>query len=517
MENPFSANDRIMRRTHRRRDEAAAEIPQMPFGQVENPLEPLKVISNEQVEIIHDNSLRVLRDIGMDFRLPEAVAILRGAGAEVDPDGVRVRFDPAFVEEKLTTVPSSFTLYGRNAKRHLAFGGNRTIWATVGSTPNVSSRECGRVAGDLRHMRDLTRLAHMLNPVHAIGGYMVEPIDIEVRTRHLTALSAIVKSTDKPFSAYAFGGERMRDGIEVARIVRGLSLEELMRQPSLITVVNSNTPLIYDAALLEGAIEMARLNQPVIYTPFTLAGAMTPITVGGALVQQNAEALAGIAFSQCVKPGAPAVYGSFTSNADMKTGSPAFGTPEYAKAAIASGQLARRYGIPWRGSNVNASNAADAQATYEAQMSIWPNVLGHADYVKHGFGWIEGGLCTSYEKMIIDAEMVQMMTAFLAPIDTSDKELGLEAMAEVGPGGHFFGCSHTLERYRDAFYMPMLSDWNNFENWRDAGSVSASDRATGIWKRLLAQYVEPPMDDAIRDELDDFVGRRISEGGVPPL
>ena len=492
-------------------------IPQLPFGQVQNPFEPMKVISDDQVEAMHISSLKVLSEIGMDFQLPDAVEILRKAGADIDSDGVRVRFDPAFVEEKLKTVPSSFTLHSRNAQRDLECGGKTTIWASVASTPNVSDRERGRVSGNFADMCNLTKLAHVLNPVHAIAGYIVEPTDLEVRTRHLTALSEIVKLTDKPFFAYAIGKERMQDGIEIARIARGITHDQMMQQPSLHTIVNSNTPLIYDRALLEGAIEMAQLNQPVIYTPFTLAGAMTPITMAGALIQQNAEALAGIAFSQCVNPGAPAGYGSFTSNADMKTGSPAFGTPEYAKATVASGQLARRYNIPWRSSNVTASNAADAQATYEAQMSLWPIILGQAHYVNHGFGWIEGGLCTSYEKMIIDAEMVQMMNSFLVPIDTSESELGLDAMAEVGPGGHFFGCSHTLERYQGAFYSPMLSDWSNFENWRDGGGIETSDRATHLWKELLSEYVAPPMDPAIRDELDDFVARRISEGGAPPL
>jgi trimethylamine--corrinoid protein Co-methyltransferase len=492
-------------------------IPQLPFGQVQNPFEPMKVISDDQVEAMHISSLKVLSEIGMDFQLPDAVEILRKAGADIDSDGVRVRFDPAFVEEKLKTVPSSFTLHSRNAQRDLECGGKTTIWASVASTPNVSDRERGRVSGNFADMCNLTKLAHVLNPVHAIAGYIVEPTDLEVRTRHLTALSEIVKLTDKPFFAYAIGKERMQDGIEIARIARGITHDQMMQEPSLHTIVNSNTPLIYDRALLEGAIEMARLNQPVIYTPFTLAGAMTPITMAGALIQQNAEALAGIAFSQCVNPGAPAGYGSFTSNADMKTGSPAFGTPEYAKATVASGQLARRYNIPWRSSNVTASNAADAQATYEAQMSLWPIILGQAHYVNHGFGWIEGGLCTSYEKMIIDAEMVQMMNSFLVPIDTSESELGLDAMAEVGPGGHFFGCSHTLERYQGAFYSPMLSDWSNFENWRDGGGIETSDRATHLWKELLSEYVAPPMDPAIREELDDFVARRISEGGAPPL
>lgn len=505
---------RMRKRAH---GSARPNISQLPFGQVQNPYEPMKVISDDQVEALHIASLKVLSEIGMDFQLPEAVEILREAGADIDPDGVRVRFDPAFVEEMLKTVPSSFILHGRNAERDLEFGGKTTIWASVASTPNVSDRERGRVSGNFADMCNLTKLAHVLNPVHAIAGYMVEPMDLEVPTRHLTAVSEIAKITDKPIFAYAFGKERMQDGIEIARIARGITHDQMMQQPSLHTVVNSNTPLIYDKALLEGAIEMARLNQPVIYTPFTLAGAMTPVTLAAALIQQNAEALAGIVFSQCVNPGAPAVYGCFTSNVDMKTGSPAFGTPEYAKAGIASGQLARRYNIPWRSSNVTASNAADVQATYEAQMSIWPIILGQAHYVNHGFGWIEGGLCTSYEKMIIDAEMVQMMNSFLEPIDTSEAELGLDAMAEVGPGGHFFGCSHTIERYQQAFYSPMLSDWRNFENWRDDGGIETSDRATRLWKQLLSEYEAPALDPAIREELDDFVARRISEGGAPPL
>ena len=490
-------------------------VQQSPFGQVRNPYAPMRVLSDDQVEALHHASLRILRDSGMEFQLPCAVEILRKAGATIDEDGKRVRFDPAFVEDKLKTVPSRFTLHGRSSHRDLEFGGNNAIWGSVGSAPNVSDRERGRVTGNFEDYKNLIRLCHALNAVQALAGYPVEPVDLAVRTRHLHAVSASVTLTDKPVFGYAIGGERMADAIEIARIARGIGRDDLLRQPSIHTVVNSNSPLIYDGGLLEGAIVMAELNQPVVYTPFTLSGAMAPINVAGALVLQNAEALAGIVFSQCVNPGAPAVYGSFTSNVDMKSGSPAFGTPEYAKATIASGQLARRYGIPWRSSNATASNAADAQAAYEAQMSIWPVVLAQTNYIIHGFGWLEGGLCASYEKFIIDAEMVQMMQAFLTPLDTSEEELGLEAIAEVGPGGHYFGCAHTMARYETAFYRPMLSDWRNFENWRDNGAVEASDRATRIWRQLLADYEAPPLDPAIAEELDDFVARRVAEGGVP--
>lgn len=287
-----------------------------------------------------------------------------------------------------------------------------------------------------------------------------------------------------------------------------------MREPSLHTVVNSNSPLRIDGPMLEGLIEMARHNQVMILTPFTLSGAMAPATLAGALALQNAEALAGLAFAQMVNPGTPVVYGGFTSNVDMKSGAPAFGTPEYTRAALAGGQLARRYKIPYRSSNANASNIVDAQAAYESQMSLWGAVMGHANIVIHGMGWLEGGLCASFEKMIVDAEMLQMMAEFLQPLEVSEETLGLDAIAEVGPGGHFFGSPHTLARYENAFYAPMLSDWRNFETWEEAGSQNATQRANELYKRILVDFEPPPLDPAIREELDDFVARRKHEGGV---
>jgi trimethylamine--corrinoid protein Co-methyltransferase len=259
---------------------------------------------------------------------------------------------------------------------------------------------------------------------------------------------------------------------------------------------------------------MALHGQPVVMTPFTLSGAMSPATIAGALAQQNAEALAGIAFIQMVKPGAPAIYGGFTSNVDMKTGAPAFGTPEYTRAALAGGQLARRYGFPYRSSNACAANTVDAQAAYESEMSIWGAVMGHANMVMHGAGWMEGGLVASFEKMIVDAEMLQMMAEFLQPIVVDEDTLALDAIREVGPGGHFFGAAHTLARYETAFYAPMVSDWRNFESWREAGAVDAAHRANLIWKQLLNEFVPPPLDPAIDEALKDFVARRKREGGA---
>jgi trimethylamine--corrinoid protein Co-methyltransferase len=310
---------------------------------------------------------------------------------------------------------------------------------------------------------------------------------------------------------YSLSVQRCIDGIDMACIALGKTREELAREPAIMTMINTNSPLLLDGAMADGMIEMARAGQAVAITPFTLSGAMAPATIAGALAQQNAEALAAIALVQIAAPGAPTVYGGFTSNVDMKTGAPAFGTPENTQATLAGGQLARRYGIPYRSSNCNASNAADAQAAYESEMSVWGAFMGHANVIHHGAGWIEGGLTASFEKVIIDSEILQMMAEFLQPIVVDDDTLAIDAMAEAGPGGHFFGTAHTLERYETAFYQPMLSDWRNFETWEETGGLTATQRANGIWKQMLKDYEQPPLDPAIDEELKAFMARRKEE------
>jgi trimethylamine--corrinoid protein Co-methyltransferase len=280
-----------------------------------------------------------------------------------------------------------------------------------------------------------------------------------------------------------------------------------------MTIVNSNSPLRLDGPMSDGLIEMATWGQPVVVTPFTIAGAMAPATLAGALAEQHAEALFVIALAELVRPGTPMVYGGFTSNVDMRTGAPAFGTPEYVKAQLASGQLARRIGLPLRSSNVTGSAVVDAQAAYESEMSIWGAMLAGANLLYQGAGWLEGGLTASYEKLILDAELLQQMALVLSPVEVSDDELGLDAIAEVGPGGHFFGTAHTLARFETAFYQPMLSDWRNFETWRDDGSKTATERANAIGKRLLAEYEPPPLEAGVAEALDDFVARRKREIG----
>ena len=506
-----------MRRGRSKEKRKVESYRQAPYRQIKNPYQPMSIFSDDEIDSIHQASLKVLRDTGMDIQSPRAVEILKHAGADVDFDGCRVRFDPDFIMEKIATTPSSFTLYGRTLERNLPIGGKNMIFSLVSSAPNVSDLDRGRISGNYEDYCNLIRLGEHINAVHAHGGYPVEPCDVDVSVRHLIAISAATRLSTKPMFGYAIGSERMLDAIEIVRISRGIDEATLLKEPSISTVVNSNSPLVYDKALLEGAIEMAQRNQPVIYTPFTLSGAMAPITIAGALVQQNAEALAGLAFHQCVNLGAPALYGSFTSNVDMKSGAPAFGTPEYTQATIASGQLARKYNIPLRASNANASNAPDEQSVYESQMSLWACLLGQVNWVKHGFGWIEGGLCASYEKVILDAEMVQMMVAFMQPAKVNESTLAVETIAEVGPANHFFGAAQTMENYETAFYSPLLSDWRNFETWRDSGSETASQRANKIWKQMLIDYEEPKLEASIDDELSAFVDKRIAEGGAAPL
>ncbi|HIL63403.1 MAG TPA: methyltransferase, partial [Porticoccaceae bacterium] len=319
---------------------------------------------------------------------------------------------------------------------------------------------------------------------------------------------------DKVFSAIPIGRGRVNDAVQMLALARGISVDDLRQSPSLIGNININSPRKLDEAMSDGALALAAHGQAVIVTPFTLLGAMTPVTLAAGLVQQNAEALMGLAMIQLFYPGNPVVYGGFTSNVDMRSGAPAFGTPENAKANLAGGQLARRYGLPYRTSACNASNAADAQGVYETQMALWGAVMGHGNLVYHAAGWLEGGLVASFEKLVLDIELIQHLVHLLQPIDTSESELGLDAIAAVAPGGHFFGTEHTMARYENAFYEPFLSDWQNSESWAAAGAADATERATDTWQDILKDFEAPPLDVARREALDDFVTRRKKEIGT---
>lgn len=499
----------------RERTSPAGGLKQLPFSTYRNPYAPIEVVSADQLEAVHLASLQALEEIGMNFLLPEAKEILKKAGADVDPNSDRVRFDRGLIESAIATVPAEFTLHSRNPARSRVIGGNAVNVTCIASPPNAIDMAGGRRPGNTEDFSNFLRLSQFFNICHMSGGYPVEPTDIPVPVRHLEAMKIMLDLTDKAVFGYSLGRDRILDVIEMARIARGISEEQLLQEPSIWTIVNTNSPLQLDIPMLWGMIEMAKRNQPVCVTPFTLAGAMAPVTVPGAVVQQNAEALAGIAFLQIVNPGTPSIYGGFTSNVDMKTGSPAFGTPEYAKATLLGAQLARRYGMPFRASNVNASNAPDVQATYEAVNSAWAVVMGHTNIVMHGLGWLEGGLSASFEKFIIDVEIMQMMAQFMEPLTIDEATLGLDAIREVGPGGHFFAAQHTLERYETAFYSPILSDWRNYETWQEAGSLDATTRAHQIYKKVLADFQAPAMEPAVAEALDAFVAKRTEEGGAP--
>jgi trimethylamine--corrinoid protein Co-methyltransferase len=435
-----------------------------------------------------------------------ARARLATAGCAVDD--LIVRFDPEMVVATVANAPSQFPLRARNPERDLVVGGRNVVFGSVGGPAFASDVERGRRPGTLAEQAEYLRLIQMLGVLHHEGGGPFEPMDLPPESRHLDVCHSLIRYLDKNWQGILLGRERASDCIEMAAIALGVDREQLARTPALLGIANTNTPLTLDIPMAEGIIEFAAAGQAVCITPFTLAGAMAPVTLAGALVLQNAEMLAGATLVQLVRPGCPTVYGSFTSNVDMRSGSPAFGTPEYTKAAQASGQLARRYGLPFRSSNTTASNTVDAQATYESAMSLWGAVMGGANLVNHAAGWLEGGLTASFEKLIIDAEMLQMLAAYLEPIEVDDAAIALEAIADVGHGGHFFGSPHTMQRYESAFYAPLVSDWRNFESWTEAGSVDATERAHRIWRRLLEQYEQPHLDAAIDEQLTEYVARR---------
>jgi len=490
-------------------------IHQLPWEIPVNSDAPTEPLAQEQVEAVHNGAMRVLEEIGIEFLNDEARDVLKAAGCKTSPGSTNVRMDRGFVMEKLELAPDSFTITPRNPERQLKIGGRHMVFGNVSSPPNCSDLDRGRRIGDRESYRDLLKLTQYFNCVHFAGGYPVEPVDIHASVRHLDCLYDKLTLTDKVAHAYSLGTARVEDVMEMVRIAGGLSHEEFDATPRMYTNINSSSPLKHDWPMLDGAMRLARRGQPTIVTPFTLAGAMAPVTVAGAVTQFVAEGVSAIALLQCVKPGVPCAIGSFTSNVDMRTGSPAFGTPEYMRATQISGQMARFYGLPLRASNACAANCPDSQSAWESAFSLWAAVSAGVNVVYHAAGWLEGGLCASYEKFVMDCETLQQMMVYMKPVTATEDDIAVEAIREVGPDGHFFGCQHTQDRYETAFYSPFLSDWSNFENWEDRGAIQTPQRANAIWKNILAEFEAPPLDEAIHEELKAFVERRKSEGGAP--
>ncbi len=474
---------------------------------------PTEPIDQESVQKIHNTAMRILEEIGIEMLNQEAIDVLKKHGAKVD--GPKVFLDREFVMEKLALVPSEFTLTPRNLNRKITIGGKNIVFGNVSSPPNCSDLDTGRRTGTHEDYKNFIKLTQYFNCIHFAGGYPVEPMDIHPSVRHLDCLYDKLTLTDKVVHAYSLGKERVEDVMEMTRIAGGLTHEEFDATPRMYTNINSTSPLKHDEPMLDGLMRLARRGQPTIVTPFTLAGAMAPVTMVGAVTQSLAEALIAVVLSQCINPEVPAGIGTFTSNVDMKTGAPAFGTPDYVRATQITGQMARFYNLPMRSSGVCAANVPDAQATMETMFSMMASVTSGTNIVYHAAGWLEGGLCASYEKFIIDCEMLQNFQSYFKPMVVDDDTLAFDAMKEVGSNGHFFGIQHTQDRYETAFYSPFLSDWQNYENFRDNGAVWTAERANKIWKKILNEFEAPPMDEAIKEELQAFVAKRKEEGGAP--
>ncbi len=486
-------------------------IRQLQFARVFNRYRPIEVLSEDQVEFIHRSGLEILRTSGIEIMHQESRRLLRGAGAEVDEASQRVRLDSQLVEAAIAHAPNTFAMRARNPAHDVGFGAGEVVFAATGGPAFALDTERGRRPGNQADMRDYIKLVHRLNVIHQEGGCPIEPTDLPAETRHLDFYQAAITLTDKTWQCWALGGQMVLDALNMIGIAYGLDADAMRKEAVTLTVVNSNSPMRLDGPMADALLTLARTGQIVAVTPFTLAGAMSPISLAGALTQQHAEAMAMVALAQIAHPGARVLYGGFTSNVDMRSGAPAFGTPEYSKAALASGQMARRLGLPFRSSNVTASNAVDVQAAYESSMSLWGAIMGGVSLIEHAAGWLEGGLSASFEKLILDCEMLQMMREFLRPIAVDAEETALPTIAEVGPGGHFFGTAHTLARFESAFYDPMLSDWRNYQAWEKAGARTGTERAHAIWKELLAGYEAPGLDPAREQALEAYVAQRKAE------
>jgi len=486
----------------------ASHVAREPF--LTRRLAPFEVLDEEGLALIEHNADTILEEVGLDFRGdPDALRLLADAGADVD--GERVRFPRGMCRQVVqASAPSRFTQYARNEANSVVIGGDATVFAPNYGSPFVRDLDNGRRYGTLEDFRNFVKLAYLSPHLHHSGGTVCEPVDIPVNKRHLDMVYSHIRYSDKPFMGSVTAPERARDTVELARIAFGA--DYLEDHPVVLSLINANSPLVWDATMLGAAREYALANQATLITPFILAGAMAPVTAAAVCAQTLAEALAGMTFVQLVRPGAPVVLGSFASSMSMQSGAPTFGTPEPALVLYAMAALARRLGVPFRsGGSLCASKVADAQAAYESAATLIPTVLAGVNFVLHAAGWLEGGLAVGYEKFILDADQCGMMATFVRGIDLSENGQGLDAIRGNGPGQHFLGTAHTLANFETAFYRSETADNNSFEQWQEDGSLDAPQRANRIWKRMLAEYEAPPIDPGIDEALQDFIARRKSE------
>jgi trimethylamine---corrinoid protein Co-methyltransferase len=475
-----------------------------------NRMPRYEILSADAMATLDGGWRRIVSEIGIDFMKPEAIDLLRDAGQTVE--GTTVKFDPDWVLAQVAKAPREFDVQARNPARTVHIGGDHMVFSGVYGPPFVREGDVRRDA-TMEDFRRFTRLAQSFPQLDSAGGVICEPNDAPLDSRHLDMLYALMTLTDKIYMGNVVSGPNARDTIAMSEILFG-GRAAIERTPTSISLINCNSPLKWDDRMLDAMWEYNLANQPVVMTPFLLMGAMSPVTIPATLVQQMAEALTGIALTQLVRPGCPVIFGSFLSNIDMQSGSPQFGTPESGIGLMCTGQIARHFGLPWRsGGGLNSSQMPDAQAAYEALMTMLPTFLAGANWVMHSAGWLDGGLVSCYEKFVIDVEILRMLQVEFTPLEVDEASLAFGAHTEVGQGGHFLGAAHTLERFRDCFYRPMLSSSENFDRWTKNGSKDAAARAGEIWRKTLDEYEQPPMEESVRAELEAFVVRRRKELG----
>ena len=475
-----------------------------------NTMPRYEILSPDAIAVLDRGWRRIVSEIGIQFAKPEAVELFAKAGQRVD--GEVVYLDPEFVLEQVAKAPREFDVQARNPGHNVHIGGDHMVFSAVYGCPFVREGDVRRDA-TLRDFHQLCMLSQSFPELDSAGGVICEPNDAPLDSRHLDMIYALQTLTDKIYMGNVVSGPNAADTIAMTSILFG-GRSVIERVPATISLINCNSPLRWDDRMLDAQFEYCAASQPVVLTPFLLMGAMSPVTIPAALAQQLAEALTGIALAQLIRPGCPVIFGSFLSNIDMQSGSPSFGTPESAIGLLCTGQLARHYGLPFRtGGGLNSSQTCDAQAAYESLMTLLPTFLAGTNWVMHSAGWLEGGLVSCYEKFIVDIELLRMLRVEFTPLEIDEASLAFGAHEEVGHGGHFLGAAHTMERFRTCFYRPLLSSTANYERWLKQGGKDATARAGEICQKTLAEYEPPPLDDAIREELADYVTRRRAELG----
>jgi len=475
-----------------------------------NKMPRYEILSEDAIATLDKGWRRIVSEMGIEFMKPEALELFRAAGQRVEDN--KVFLDPEFVLAQVAKAPREFDIQARNHDNDVHIGGDHMVFSSVYGPPFVRKGDVRRDA-TLADYRNFAKLAQSFKAMDSVGGVVAEPNDAPLDSRHLDMLYATFTLTDKIFQGNVVSGVNARDTLAMSDIVFG-GRESIEKTPVSFSLINCNSPLRWDDRMLDAQFEYTAANQPVILTPFLLMGAMSPVTIPAALVQQIAEALSGIALSQLIRPGAPVIFGSFLSNIDMQSGSPQFGTPESAIGLLCTGQIARHFGLPFRtGGGLNSSQTVDSQSGYESLMTMLPTFLAGTNVVMHTAGWLEGGLVACYEKFVVDVQVLEMLQKEFTPLEIDEASLAFGAHEEVGHGGHFLGAEHTMERFRDCFYRPFLNSSDNFERWNRLGARDTATRAGEIVDKTLEEYEAPPLDDAIREELEDFVIRRRAELG----